>query len=98
MTTDVTGFIAADCAADHFRSGVLHAVNHGGDSDSTGAICGNLLGAAFGAAAIDGDLLDGLEGRDIITQVADDLYDVFAGGQPPPAERYPAEQKAGEAG
>ena len=51
--------IAVHCAltpAD-FRSGVLHAVNHGGDSDSTGAICGNLLGASLGAEAIDGDLL-----------------------------------------
>jgi ADP-ribosylglycohydrolase len=85
--------IATHCAltADGFRSGVLHAVNHGGDSDSTGAICGNLLGAALGVAAIDDDLLAGLEGREVITQVADDLHDVFAHGQPPPPERYPAE-------
>jgi ADP-ribosylglycohydrolase len=89
--------IATHCAltATSFRSGVLHAVNHGGDSDSTGAIYGNLLGAALGADAIDGDLLAGLEGRDVITRVADDLYDVFAAGQPPSAERYPPEQEDG---
>jgi ADP-ribosylglycohydrolase len=89
--------IATHCAltATSFRSGVLHAVNHGGDSDSTSAICGNLLGAALGAGAIDSDLIEGLEGRDVITQVADDLYDVFAAGQPPSAERYPREQDDG---
>jgi ADP-ribosylglycohydrolase len=86
--------IATHCAitADSFRSGVLHAVNHDGDSDSTGAICGNLLGAALGADAIDGDLLAQLEGGDVITQVADDLDDVFAGGQSPGSQRYPAEE------
>jgi ADP-ribosyl-[dinitrogen reductase] hydrolase len=88
--------IAVHCAlnARDFRSGVLRAVNHGGDSDSTGAICGNLLGASLGAGAIDADLLAGLEGADVITQVADDLYDVFADGQPPDARRYPAEPDA----
>ena len=84
--------IAVHCAltATDFRSGVLAAVNHGGDSDSTGAICGNLLGASLGAEAIDGDLLGGLEGRDVITQVADDLHAVFAGGRAPDADRYPS--------
>jgi ADP-ribosylglycohydrolase len=83
--------VAVYCAltASSFRSGVLLAVNHGGDSDSTGAICGNLLGASVGAGAIDADLLDGLEGRDVITQVADDLYDVFAEDREPSPERYP---------
>jgi len=86
--------IATHCAltADSFRSGVLHAVNHDGDSDSTGAICGNLLGAALGAHAIDGYLLAQLEGCDVITQVADDLHDVFADGQSPDRLRYPAEK------
>jgi ADP-ribosylglycohydrolase len=92
--------IATHCAltATSFRSGVLHAVNHSGDSDSTGAICGNLLGAALGAGAIDGDLLAELEGRDIILRMADDLYGVFAEGQDPPAERYPAEPGADDRG
>jgi ADP-ribosyl-[dinitrogen reductase] hydrolase len=85
--------IAVHCAltASDFRSGLLHAVNHGGDSDSTGAICGNLLGASLGAGAIDAGLLAGLEGADLITQVADDLCAVFAEGQPPDPARYPAE-------
>lgn len=84
--------IAVYCAltAPGFRAGVLLAVNHGGDSDSTGAICGNLLGASLGAGAIEADLLDDLEGREVITQVADDLYDVFAEGREPPGQRYPS--------
>ncbi len=84
--------VAVYCAltAADFRSAVLLAVNHGGDSDSTGAICGNLLGTSMGAGVIDAALLSGLEGRDVITQVADDLHDVFAGGQPPSSQRYPA--------
>ena len=34
------------------RHGLLLAVNHSGDSDSTGAICGNLLGTLHGETAL----------------------------------------------
>ena len=34
-------------------------------------------------------LLDGLEGRETITQIADDLHDVFAEGREPSSQRYP---------
>ena len=83
--------IATYCAlaATDFRSGVLLAVNHSGDSDSTGAICGNLLGTHLGARAINIDLLTGLEGRDVIEQIADDLHDVFTNSRRPLEERYP---------
>jgi ADP-ribosylglycohydrolase len=83
--------IATYCAlaATDFRSGVLLAVNHGGDSDSTGAICGNLLGAHLGARVIDVGLLTGLEGRSVIEQIADDLHEVVTSNRRPPAERYP---------
>lgn len=81
--------IAVYCAltAPDFRSGVLLAVNHGGDSDSTGAICGNLLGAALGASAIGPGLLSGLEGRDVIEQTADSLYELHPAT--PPASDHP---------
>jgi ADP-ribosylglycohydrolase len=86
--------IAVYCAltATDFRSGVLLAVNHSGDSDSTGAICGNLLGAALGAGAIDPDLLSGLEGREVIEQTADRLYELFARQRRPTAEHNSAGQ------
>ncbi len=60
-------------AEDAFARGVLLAVNHGGDSDSTGAIAGNLLGARLGAGAIPARWLDGLELREVVEQVAADL-------------------------
>ena len=51
----------------------LLAVNHGGDSDSTGAICGNLLGTLHGETALPPVWLVELEGRDTILQLADDF-------------------------
>ena len=53
---------------------MIAAVNHGGDSDSTGAITGNILGAAIGYEAIPQFFLDDLELRDVILHMADDLY------------------------
>ena len=57
---------------------MLAAVNHSGDSDSTGAIAGNLLGMMFGAGAIPAEWLDALELRDVIATVGEDLYRHFA--------------------
>jgi ADP-ribosylglycohydrolase len=61
-------------ARDDFARGVLLAVNHTGDSDSTGAIAGNLLGLMLGVDAIPAKWLDGLELRAEIDAVAGDLY------------------------
>jgi len=60
-----------------FERGVTLAVNHSGDSDSTGAIAGNILGAALGESAIPRRWLDDLELRDEIRQVAADLRTVY---------------------
>ena len=67
--------ISVYCAlvAKDFRDGVTLAVNHDGDSDSTGAITGNILGARWGAEAIPEDWLARLELREVITELADDL-------------------------
>ena len=54
------------CHADDYRAGVLAAVNHGGDSDSTGAIAGNILGAKLGKAAIPRAWISGLEMADLV--------------------------------
>lgn len=62
-------------AAD-FMQGVLLAVNHSGDSDSTGAITGNLLGLIMGRKAIPQKWLEGVELYDVIAQIADDLHNV----------------------
>lgn len=60
--------------AGSFREAVLLAVNHDGDSDSTGAIAGNLSGARDGLAAIPPEWLAPLELRDVIREIAEDLY------------------------
>ncbi|MGV8940022.1 MAG: ADP-ribosylglycohydrolase family protein [Lysobacter sp.] len=68
--------IAVYCAlvARNFKHGVIMAVNHDGDSDSTGAIVGNLLGAMHGVKAIPAAWLEPLELRAVITELAEDLY------------------------
>ena len=53
---------------------MIAAVNHGGDSDSTGAVTGNILGAAVGYDAIPQFFKDDLELHDVILHMADDLY------------------------
>ena len=63
----------AALVAPNLETGVILAVNHGGDSDSTGSIAGNLLGAMHGMDAIPARWLKSLELRQIIEQVADDL-------------------------
>ncbi len=70
--------IAIYCAlvARDFEHGVILAVNHDGDSDSTGSIVGNLLGTMHGASAIPTKWLEPLELREVIRELADDLYSV----------------------
>lgn len=68
--------VYAALVAKDFEHGVCLAVNHSGDSDSTGALVGQLLGAAFGADAIPARRLVDLELRDVIERIADDLVAV----------------------
>ena len=63
----------ATLAAPDYTSGVLLAVNHDGDSDSTGAIAGNLLGTLHGIENVPRKWLSGLELGTEIAAIADDL-------------------------
>lgn len=56
-----------------FSKGVITAVNHKGDSDSTGAVTGNILGALLGYAAIEDKWKKDIELSDVIWEMADDL-------------------------
>lgn len=56
-----------------FESGVILAVNHDGDSDSTGLIAGHMLGAIHGLKMIPQRWLELLELREVLEEVADDL-------------------------
>ena len=59
---------------DNFEEAMIAAVNHAGDSDSTGAVTGNILGAAIGYETIPQFYKDDLEMHDLILHMADDLY------------------------
>lgn len=68
--------IAIYCALrykDDFSAGVIAAVNHKGDSDSTGAVTGNILGALLGFDAIEEKWKKNLELYDVIIEMADDI-------------------------
>jgi ADP-ribosylglycohydrolase len=58
-----------------FESGVLAAVNHSGDSDSTGAITGNILGAIHGRENLPTKWIDRLKFNDIVIEIAEDFCD-----------------------
>lgn len=65
----------AALVAPSFDEAVILAVNHDGDSDSTGSLAGQLRGAMEGVSAIGEHFLRELELRDVIDQVARDLYE-----------------------
>jgi ADP-ribosylglycohydrolase len=68
--------IALYCArvAPDVESALRLSVNHGGDSDSTGSIAGQLVGALHGEAALPARWLEALELRGEIERVADALF------------------------
>lgn len=68
---------------DNMREAIIAAVNHDGDSDSTGSITGNIMGAIYGYEVIKRERLfcpygkkfeDTIELHNIILAIADDLY------------------------
>ncbi|WP_340685743.1 ADP-ribosylglycohydrolase family protein [Amycolatopsis coloradensis] len=75
------------------NTALLASVNHSGDSDSTGSICGNLVGAMYGEQALRTDWLEKLELSEVIGQLADDALAEFGGNAPGDDRwyvRYPA--------
>ncbi len=71
-----------------FRKAVIASVNHSGDSDSTGAITGNILGAYLGMNSIPKEWAQKLELKEAIVQIADDLLLGYQEGDEW-YERYP---------
>lgn len=79
--------IAVYCAIKYeqnFEKALIASVNHDGDSDSTGAVTGNILGARLGYDAIPSKFIEKLELSDVILEIADDL---FYAGEPENAAR-----------
>lgn len=79
--------IALYCALkyqDDFSKALIVSVNHNGDSDSTGAVTGNILGALVGYEGIENKWKKTLELQDVILEIADDLchgYEMMEVGQ-----------------
>lgn len=78
------GWVAEETAAiavysclrypDDFKKAMICAVNHNGDSDSTGSVAGNILGAYLGDAAVESTFdVKLLDQYDTILQIADQL-------------------------
>lgn len=68
--------IAVYCCLKHeddFAAAVTAAVNHGGDSDSTGAVAGNIMGALCGYSRIPRNYLEHLEAKEILDRLALEL-------------------------
>lgn len=68
--------IAVYCALKYesdFEKAIIASVNHSGDSDSTGSVTGNILGAYLGIENIPSKFKTNLELYNLLETVADDL-------------------------
>lgn len=84
--------IAIYCALsyqDNFKKALLLSVNHDGDSDSTGALTGNILGAYLGTQRIEAEFLKGIELAKEIKELSNDLFIFFEENQTW-FDKYPA--------
>lgn len=76
--------IAIYCALSYpnnLREAIKLAVNHDGDSDTTGAITGNIVGAYLGADHIEKELIEKVELSKEIEKLAYDLFTLHGEGE-----------------
>ncbi len=64
---------------DDFRSGVLEAVNAGGDADTNASMVGAMIGVRVGIAGIPKEWIDGLRAKSKVLRVADRFAECFFG-------------------
>ena len=75
--TEETAAIAVYCCLKYpndFEKAIIESVNHSGDSDSTGAVTGNILGSYIGIENIPDRFIDRLEHKNILYKLSQDLY------------------------
>lgn len=65
---------------DDYSGGTLLAVNHSGDSDSTGCIAGHILGCRQGISAVPHRWVAEVELSDLITEISTDLWVRYLSG------------------
>ncbi len=75
------------------EEGIVMAVNITGDSDSTGSVTGNLLGALLGFHEIPARWLKDLELKEVITDIANDLSTVGHWPRSEPPRSTPEEDR-----
>ena len=75
--------------SDNFERGTLAAVNHSGDSDSTGSITGAILGTLLGVELIPGKWVRDVEESDRIKKIANDMFSIFKNRKELSFEEYP---------
>lgn len=68
---------AACCYPDDFKQAVCLAANHDGNSNSTAAICGNIMGTRVGRENLPKEWLEKIECRDVIEKMGEQLYSSF---------------------
>lgn len=71
-----TWAIALYCVLKHLDSiedAIIAAVNHDGDSDSTGSVCGNLMGVIVGYDGIPEKYKTNIELKNVMLAIADDM-------------------------
>ena len=71
--------IALYCALKYqgnFKKALCLTVNHSGDSDSTGAICGNILGPYMGVNGIPARWIKDVELSEVLISLSDKLLNV----------------------
>ena len=71
-----------------FSAGVLAAINHSGDSDSTGAITGNILGVIHGIKGIPEKWITNLKYVHILREISGDFYECMNGQMDYPDDRW----------
>ncbi len=64
--------------SDNFDKAIIASVNHSGDSDSTGSITGNIIGASIGYDRIPDKWKNPLEQLTTIVEISDDLYQKYS--------------------
>ncbi|WP_310278358.1 ADP-ribosylglycohydrolase family protein [Haloactinomyces albus] len=85
--------VYAVLATDNLHDAMLLSVNHSGDSDSTGIVCGNIAGAVYGTRVVPQEWLNTLELHDVIRRLSEDAFAEFSPDPPTDAawtQRYPA--------
>ncbi|MBL1079309.1 ADP-ribosylglycohydrolase family protein [Nocardia sp. 2] len=75
-----------------FRNGVLLSVNHSGDSDATGSLCGALLGARLGVRAVPERWRTPLDATAVIERLSTDFCREFGDHPPQDADGVPPDE------